>query len=120
MKSVSKMFLAAAIALSSVPVAFAEDKEHKAHHSEPGLQAAGQTAAASAVTAGEIRKVNKEAGKITIRHEELKNLDMPAMTMVFRAKDLAMLDQVKAGDKVNFIADKVGGQYVVTQIELKK
>lgn len=108
MKSVSNIFLAAAIALSSAPVAFAQDKEHKAQ------------AAASSMTAGEIRKVDKEAGKVTIRHEELKNLDMPAMTMVFRAKDAAILDQVKAGDKVDFVADKVGGQYVVTQMQVKK
>lgn len=120
MKSVSKVFLAAAIALSSASAAYAQDKEHEAHHAAPGAQAAEQSAASSSMTAGEIRKVDKQAGKVTIRHEELKNLDMPAMTMVFRATDLAMLDRVKAGDKVSFIADKVGGQYVVTEMEVKE
>lgn len=75
---------------------------------------------ASALTAGEVRKVDKEAAKITIRHEPLVNLDMPAMTMVFRVADPKFLDAVKQGDKVKFAADKVGGQYVVTRIEAAK
>jgi Cu/Ag efflux protein CusF len=66
---------------------------------------------------GEVKKVDKDAGKITIRHGELKNLGMPAMTMVFRVKDPAMLDQVKAGDKVKFISEKVGGAFTLVQLE---
>ena len=67
---------------------------------------------------GEIRKVDKDAKKITIRHGPIQNLDMPAMTMVFQVKDAAMLDQFKVGDKVKFAADKVGGAYIVTRIEM--
>ncbi len=66
---------------------------------------------------GEVRKVDKDAKKITIRHGPILSLDMPMMTMVFQVKDPALLDQVKAGDKVRFIAVKVGGQYAVTHIE---
>ena len=66
---------------------------------------------------GEIRRVDKEAKKLTIKHGPIANLDMPPMTMVFQVKDPAMLDQVKAGDKVRFQAEKAGGQYVVTKIE---
>lgn len=69
---------------------------------------------------GEIRKVDKDAQKITIKHGPLKNLDMPPMTMVFRVKDAAMLDAVKRGDKVKFNVEDVGGQYVVTMIEPAK
>ena len=69
---------------------------------------------------GEIRKVDKDAKKITIKHGPLANLDMPAMTMVFQVKDAAMLDQVKAGDKVRFQAEKVGGTFTVTRIERAK
>lgn len=69
---------------------------------------------------GEIKKVDKEAGKLTIKHGELKNLGMPGMTMVFKVNDPAMLDQVKPGDKVRFIADKVGGALTVTSIEAAK
>ena len=72
------------------------------------------------VSHGEIRKVDKGAGKVTIKHGPLKNLDMPAMTMVFQVKDPAMLDQVKAGDKINFVADKVDGAYTVMQFERVK
>lgn len=70
-----------------------------------------------AMTDAEVRKVDKDAGKLTLKHEPIANLDMPAMTMVFRVKDAAMLDQVKAGDKVRFAADKVDGQFTVVRIE---
>ena len=71
----------------------------------------------AALSDGEVRKVDKSAKKITIKHGPLANLDMPAMTMVFQVKDPAMLDKVKAGDKVKFQAEKVGGAYTVTSIE---
>ncbi|SDN94321.1 copper-binding protein [Polaromonas sp. JS666] len=66
---------------------------------------------------GEIRKVDKEAKKITIKHGEIKNLEMPGMTMVFQVKDAAMLDAVKAGDKIRFRAESAGGAIVVTEIQ---
>jgi len=72
------------------------------------------------LTAGEIRKVDKDARKITIKHDEIRNLDMPPMTMVFHVKDAGMLDSVKEGDKVMFAADKLGGQYTVTTLQLAK
>jgi len=75
------------------------------------------TAASDALADGEIRKVDRDASKITIRHGPIANLDMPAMTMVFQVKDPALLDQVKAGDKVKFVADKIGGAYVVVRFE---
>ena len=58
------------------------------------------------MTDGEIRKVDKETKKITIKHGEITNLDMPGMTMLFQVKDPAMLDMVKPGDKVKFRAEK--------------
>jgi Cu(I)/Ag(I) efflux system periplasmic protein CusF len=71
------------------------------------------------MTEGEVRKIDKDAAKITIKHGEIKNLDMPPMTMVFRVKDGGMLDQVKEGDKIKFTADKIGGAFTVTGIEKK-
>src|SRR6266545_3990885 len=98
------------VAMSSA--ALAQDaNEHSEHH------VAQADAKTPALAEGEVRKVDKEAGKITLRHGPIDNLGMPPMTMVFRAKDLAMLDQVKAGDKVKFAAESVGGQMTVTQIE---
>jgi Cu(I)/Ag(I) efflux system periplasmic protein CusF len=66
---------------------------------------------------GEIRKVDVESKKITIKHGEIKNLDMPGMTMVFQVKDPAMLTAVKTGDKVRFKAEKSGGAIVVTEMQ---
>lgn len=66
---------------------------------------------------GEIRKVDVDNKKITIKHGEIKSLDMPSMTMVFGVKEEAMLGKVKAGDKVRFTAEKIGGSFVVTGIQ---
>jgi Cu/Ag efflux protein CusF len=72
---------------------------------------------AGAMTDAEIRKVDKEARKLTIKHGEIKNLEMPPMTMVFQVKDPAMLDAVKQGDKVQFRAERTGGALVVTDLQ---
>lgn len=77
-------------------------------------------AAGADMTDGEVRKVDKPAAKITIRHGEIKNLDMPPMTMVFQVRDPGMLDKFKAGDKVRFQVEKSGTAYVVTAIEAAK
>jgi len=69
---------------------------------------------------GEVRKIDKSAGKITLKHGDIKNLDMPGMTMVFRAKDPTALDSLKVGDKVRFHAEKAEGAIVVTEIEAVK
>jgi Cu(I)/Ag(I) efflux system periplasmic protein CusF len=71
-------------------------------------------------TEGEIRKISKDTGKLTIKHGEIKNLDMPPMTMVFVARDPAMLDQVAVGDKVRFTVVDEGGKMVVTEIQPAK
>ena len=74
----------------------------------------------SEMTDGEVRKIDKDAKKITLRHGELKQLDMPPMTMVFQVKDPALLNKVKAGDKVKFRAQNTGGTLVITAIEVSK
>jgi len=83
------------------------------------LVSAFALAQAPAMTDAEVRTINKDAGKITLKHGEIKNLDMGAMTMVFQVKEPAMLDKVKEGDKVQFTAEKIRGQYTVTSIEKK-
>lgn len=65
---------------------------------------------------GEVVKIDKAAGKLTLKHGPIKNLDMDGMTMVFRVADPAMLDKVKAGDKIEFEADRVNGAITVTKI----
>jgi Cu(I)/Ag(I) efflux system periplasmic protein CusF len=66
---------------------------------------------------GTVEKVDTAQGKITIDHGPIPNLDMEAMTMVFRAQDPTLLKGVKAGDKVQFTADRVKGQISVTSIK---
>ncbi len=74
-------------------------------------------AAAAPMVDGLVKKVDKSAGKLTLAHGPLPALDMPAMTMVFRVKDAAWLDQMKTGDKIRFMAAKVNGLYTVIHFE---
>ncbi|MCC8392364.1 copper-binding protein [Paraburkholderia sp. MMS20-SJTR3] len=66
---------------------------------------------------GEVKKVDTAAGKLTIKHGPLVNLDMEAMTMVFKVKDPAMLSQLKVGDKIDFVAEEVNGALTVTKLQ---
>lgn len=68
-------------------------------------------------TRGEVRRVDAAAGKLTLRHEEIRNLDMPGMTMVFEARDKALLQGLKAGDTVRFQAADEQGRLVITALE---
>ena len=90
----------------------ADHSSHASHQAAP--------AAASALSEGEIRKIDRDAQKITIRHGPIVNLGMPPMTMVFQVKDAALLDRAKTGDKVRFAAEQSGGAYIVTRIESAK
>ena len=121
MNAITKLAAATLITVSAAASAWAQDA-HSAHgaHDAHAAHGAPQAGAAASMVAGEIKKVDKDAGKITIRHGEIKNLGMAAMTMVFRVKDPAMLDQVKAGDKVNFIADKINSAITVVKMEAAK
>ncbi len=83
-------------------------------HTKPGMQQA------LPMTDGEVRKVDKESGKITIKHGEIKNLDMPPMTMVFTASEKPMLDGIAAGDKIQFSATHDKGLILVTDIKVVK
>jgi len=69
---------------------------------------------------GEIKKIDAEAGKITLKHGEIKSLDMPAMQMAYRVSNPAWLKSLNVGDKVTFSADKVNGQFTVTDIQPRK
>ncbi len=113
MKNVSKVTLAMLIVTSNLSFA-----------TIAAAQMAGMTPMApasngqSTMSDGEIKNVDKDAGRLTIKHGELKNLGMPGMTMVFRVKDPAMLAEVKVGDRIHFVAEKVGGTLTVTSLEV--
>jgi Cu/Ag efflux protein CusF len=111
MKRFAYAFLAA-VALAA-PAAFADkDHDHDKHGS--------QSAPADGLTAGVVKKIDKDAGKISIAHESIENLGMPKMTMVFRVNEPGMLEAVKEGDKINFSADKIQRAFTVTKIEAAK
>ena len=86
--------------------------------------ASADTAASAALEArvdltdGEVRKVDKDTRKITIKHAEIRNLDMPGMTMLFQVRDPAFLELVKPGDKVKFAAERLNGAIAVTQFQV--
>jgi Cu(I)/Ag(I) efflux system periplasmic protein CusF len=84
--------------------------DHAAHH--PASASAPVT-----TTDGEVRRIDREQGKVTLKHGPIANLEMPGMTMVFKVADPKMLDRIKEGDKVRFVADKVNGAITVTAIE---
>ena len=81
---------------------------------EPGKMDMSQQAA---MTDGEVKKIDMEAGKITLKHGDIKHMDMPGMTMVFTARDKRLLVNVKPGDKVKFMVVNEGGKMVVTDIQ---
>lgn len=67
---------------------------------------------------GVVRRIDKENGKITLRHGEIKNLNMPGMTMIFRIEDKSMLNSIQTGDKVKFKAVSKGDKLVITHIQI--
>lgn len=90
------------------------------HAESPNAAAAAGPAAAANMATGEVRKIDAGTKKITLRHSEIKNLDMPSMTMVFQVQDPAMLDKVKVGDQVRFMAEKINGAITLTRIDAAK
>ena len=104
-----KQVLTLAIVLSvtcTIPTVWANHHEHEAH--------ASQT---SGMIKGEVRRIDTENRKITIKHEAIPDLDMAAMTMAFRVADALSIDKLKAGDKIRFSLGKVEGKWLVVAME---
>lgn len=114
-----KWVVAAALAGAAAPI-FAHDGEPSGHAVAQVAQATQGAQGAqpdAGLAQGEVRKIDRANRKLTIKHGEIRNLDMPPMTMVFQASDAKLLDGLKVGDKVKFRAAKVDGHYAVTEIE---
>jgi Cu(I)/Ag(I) efflux system periplasmic protein CusF len=114
MKTIKTLFIAGAfmtLAVLATPVLADGAKDH-AKMGDMKMAQAG----ASDMSEGEVRKVDLAQGKVTLKHGEIRNLDMPPMTMVFGVKDKAMLDGVKPGDKVRFKATSEGGKMTVVEM----
>ena len=84
------------------------------------LLAVSVAASAQALVAGEVKKIDKPAGRITLKHAEIKAYDMPGMTGAYKVQDPAMLDKVQVGDHVQFQLDRVNSVYTITRIEIQK
>ena len=104
MKILLKSVFAACLVLSFASAAHAQS-------------AAATASAPQPMSSGEVRKVDKSAGKVTIKHGPLDNIGMGAMTMAFRVRDAAMLEQVSVGDRIHFVAEQPNGQLTVTQMK---
>ena len=104
-RAAAHLLAAAALSLSLPSMA-----QMTMDHGKMGMEAAPE------MTDGEVRKIDKETGKITIRHGEIKHMDMPPMTMVFTVKEQAMLDKVQVGETVQFVVIQDAGRMVVTDI----
>ncbi len=106
--------------LCIAPASFSATAQTSTTQPKAGDAKMEQPMSTTDMTAGEVRKVDKDAKKITIRHGEIKNLEMPGMTMVFQVKDSAFLDKVQTGDKVKFKVEKSGSAIVITDIQVEK
>lgn len=108
-----KTLIVRTIALSVLisPLVLAQG-EHAGHQTDSSMSSAH-----APMTNGVVKRVDKASGKVTLAHGPLANLGMPAMTMSFRVKDAAWLDQMKAGDKLRFVADDVNGVLTVIRFE---
>lgn len=101
--------LGAGSALAQAPATAASDS-HSSHHATASAQP-------GELSEGEITRWDPRTLRVTLRHGEIKNLDMPPMTMVFRVSDASVLGNLQPGDKVRFRAEQVSGTYQVTRIE---
>ena len=109
----SKYLFAFSLVFAAAPftTVYAQDK----HHSHADAMSA---VSASHLADGEIKKINRDSKKMTIKHGDIKTLDMPGMTMVFQIRDTSLLETFKAGDKVKFVIEKLDGAFVVTSMQL--
>ncbi|WP_028601091.1 copper-binding protein [Ottowia thiooxydans] len=110
MKPIQRLLTISALAMGiALPIA-----THAQENSNSGQATAPPSAS---MTYGEVRRIQAEEGKITLKHGEIKNLDMPPMTMVFTARDKKQLTTLKPGDKVQFTVIQEGGKMIVTDIQ---
>ena len=110
MKFGSQFAVLLGFALAAPAFAQKPSDDRSTHHPATLAQSA-------ALSEGEVRKVDRAANKVTLKHGPIPNIDMPAMTMVFQVKDPAILAKLRVGDKVKFEAQNLGGALTVTRIE---
>lgn len=103
--------------IAALGLAIASSAHAQTAPASAGDLAAHHATAGAPTTEGEVRRIDKAQGKVTLKHGPLPNLDMPGMTMVFKVADPKMLEGLQEGDKVKFAADRINGVITVTTIE---
>jgi Cu/Ag efflux protein CusF len=118
--NLKELFMKHTLILSAAVLVFSA-LSSTAQTAAPAAPAATATATAAPVAKemadAEVRKVDKEAKKVTLKHGPIKNLDMPSMTMVFQVRDEKLFDKLTAGEKIKFSAEQLQGAFVVTGVE---
>lgn len=100
--------------------AFAAE-QHKHSMGNDGMQQMDHTQMkVMPLSDGIVKKVDAQNGKVTLTHGEIANVQMPAMTMSYRIKQVQWLESIHAGDKVRFAMDKLNDEFVVVHIEAVK
>ncbi len=120
MKALRHILIAGAVGTVAAFAGLAHAQTTAGHDHHAAASTAATKAAPVEMSEGEVRKIDKENKRITLKHGPLKNLDMAAMTMVFQVTDPAMLGKVKVGDKVRFVAANPGGKLTVTELQPAK
>lgn len=110
------LFVSAGLALAAAD-ASAQMQMPMHDHDQHSAMAAASQDDTNALSEGEIKKVDKDTGKLTIKHGPLTNLGMPGMTMAFKVQNPAMLDQVKVGDHVRFRVERINDTFTITKLD---
>lgn len=113
--SMQRASLASLLALSLLAATLPATADH--HGAKEHPPAAGKQQSADEFVHAEVKKVDKAAGKLTLKHEAIRKFDMAGMTMAFRVAEPAMLDAIAVGDRVRFVPDRRNGQFVITRVE---
>ncbi|MBL0422558.1 copper-binding protein [Ramlibacter sp. AW1] len=117
MKAVKHVLVTVALAAAGALSLGAHAQSQSPTGAQPGSSPGPAAAAAAEMTEGEVRKIDRENKKITLKHGAIKNLDMPPMTMVFTVSDSSLLDKVQTGDKVRFTAANESGKFTLTDLQ---
>ncbi len=106
--------LVAVLAFAAAPIAFAAGAMEGMD-----MKAPSASSQAARPVPAEIRKIDAQAGKVTLKHGPIENLGMPAMTMAFPVKDRASLSRFKEGDAVSVTFGKIDGSPAVLDMQRK-
>ena len=117
MNKLSSIFSSASLFLVVAATPIAVFAQTATNSPAAAASAASATAPAKDMTEAEVRKIDKDAKKVTLKHGPIKNLDMPSMTMVFQVRDAALFDKLVVGEKIMFTAEQLQGAFVMTGAE---